>query len=146
MPMDSQMLALSVRQPFAELILRGIKTVEYRARPTRIIGERFHLYAPRKTLSVVGGRWSVRIAENIVVPTEKLPEWIIELAEQVGMIEPELLQDRALLPRGVIVGSAVIDRVTRTDGIYRWHLSGVRRLARPRKPTGHPQPVWFRAF
>jgi hypothetical protein len=28
------MLALSIRQPYAELILRGIKTVEYRSRPT----------------------------------------------------------------------------------------------------------------
>ena len=37
------MRALSIRQPFAELILRGIKTVEYRSRPTRIIGERFHI-------------------------------------------------------------------------------------------------------
>ena len=34
------MRALSIRQPYAELILRGIKTVEYRSRPTRIIGER----------------------------------------------------------------------------------------------------------
>jgi hypothetical protein len=37
------MRALSVRQPYAELILRGMKVVEYRSRPTRIIGERFHL-------------------------------------------------------------------------------------------------------
>jgi hypothetical protein len=28
----------TIRQPFAELILRGIKTIEYRPRPTRIIG------------------------------------------------------------------------------------------------------------
>ena len=41
------MLALSIRQPYAELILRGIKTVEYRSRPTRIIGERFHIYASK---------------------------------------------------------------------------------------------------
>jgi hypothetical protein len=47
------MLALSIRQPYAELIpstysgqaLRGIKTAEYRTRPTRIIGERFYIYA-----------------------------------------------------------------------------------------------------
>ena len=39
------MRALSIRQPYAELILRGIKTVEYRSRSTRIIGERFHIYA-----------------------------------------------------------------------------------------------------
>ena len=36
---------LSIRQPYAELILRGIKKIEYRSRPTRIIGERFYIYA-----------------------------------------------------------------------------------------------------
>ena len=41
------MRALSIRQPYAELILRGIKTIEYRSRPTRIIGERFYIYAAR---------------------------------------------------------------------------------------------------
>jgi len=33
------MLALSIRQPYAELILRGYKTVEFRSRSTNIIGE-----------------------------------------------------------------------------------------------------------
>ena len=41
------MRALSIRQPYAELILRGIKTVEYRSRRTRIIGERFYIYASK---------------------------------------------------------------------------------------------------
>ncbi len=41
------MLALSIRQPYAELILRGIKRIEYRSRPTRIVGERFYLYASK---------------------------------------------------------------------------------------------------
>ena len=41
------MRALSIRQPFAELILRGTKTIEYRTRPTRIIGERFWIYAAK---------------------------------------------------------------------------------------------------
>lgn len=35
------MLALSIRQPYAELILRGVKTIEYRSRPTKMIGRRF---------------------------------------------------------------------------------------------------------
>ena len=39
------MLALSIRQPFAELILRGIKTAELRSRGTSIVGERFYIYA-----------------------------------------------------------------------------------------------------
>ena len=41
------MRALSIRQPYVEQILRGLKTVEYRSRPTRIIGERFYIYAAR---------------------------------------------------------------------------------------------------
>jgi hypothetical protein len=39
------------------------------------------------------------------------PAWMIELAEQVKLIEPELLRG-AMFPTGVIVGSAVIDYVT----------------------------------
>ena len=42
------MRALSIRQPYAELILRGIKPIEFRSRPTRIIGERFHKGAGQK--------------------------------------------------------------------------------------------------
>src|SRR5205823_13366640 len=76
---EGVMRALSIRQPFAELILRGIKTIEYRSRPTRIIGERFYIYASKRNWSVVGGRWSVRQADNIGVPKEALPEWMTEL-------------------------------------------------------------------
>ncbi len=39
------MRALSIRQPYAEEILRGIKKVEYRNRPTRVLGQRFYIYA-----------------------------------------------------------------------------------------------------
>jgi hypothetical protein len=34
------MRALSIRQPYAELILRGIKTAELRSMSTTIVGER----------------------------------------------------------------------------------------------------------
>lgn len=46
--------ALSIRQAYAELILRGIKRIEYRSRPTKIIGERFYIYASRKWAGVNG--------------------------------------------------------------------------------------------
>ena len=49
------MLALSIRQPFAELILRGIKTVELRSRATRIVGERFYLRAAAVFRPCAGG-------------------------------------------------------------------------------------------
>ncbi|MDB5318470.1 MAG: hypothetical protein JWN40_101 [Phycisphaerales bacterium] len=102
------MRALSIRQPYAELILRGIKTVEYRSRSTRIIGERFHIYASLKRAALSALRqaqdrdiWS----RDLAMPSDALQRWMIELAEQVGMIEAG-----ALLPTGVIVGSAVISR------------------------------------
>lgn len=135
------MRALSIRQPFAELILRGTKTIEYRSRPTRIIGERFWIYASKgKAKKPV---WSKDL--EVAMP----PAWMIELAEQLKMIEPELLA--ADLPTGVIVGSAVIEKVTNisTDGLgtmYKWHLTDVERSPRLRKPKGHPQPVWFNPF
>ncbi|MDB5318878.1 MAG: hypothetical protein JWN40_509 [Phycisphaerales bacterium] len=98
------MRALSIRQPYAELILRGIKTVEYRSRSTRIIGERFHIYASKGTAtkrrSDRATKWKTGIWSN-ELGVEPLPAWMIELAEQVGMIEAG-----ALLPTGVIVDTA----------------------------------------
>jgi hypothetical protein len=142
------MRALSIRQPYVELILRGIKTVEYRSRPTRIIGERFYLYAAKKWAENGGKAWSTDLAMPGAVGTALgLPRWMIELAEQIRMVEPG-----ALLPTGVIVGTAVIDRVTRGGdegggrGTFHWHLVDVERIAEPRKPTGHPQPTWFKPF
>ena len=133
------MRALSIRQPYAELILRGIKTAELRSRSTTIVGERFYIYACKaKARRPI---WS----DDLRVGSP--PAWMIELAQQVGMIEAD-----ADLPTGVIVGSAVIDEVIPPDpsdgeaGLFRWNLHQIKRLATPRKPTGHPQPVWFKPF
>ena len=135
------MRALSIRQPWAELILRGIKTIEYRSISTRIIGERFHIYASKGRGA--SGEGQVKIwSRDLAAPGAALPEWMIELAEQVGMIEPG-----ALLPTGVIVGTAVIEKVSQVSGgFYGWHLTDVQRLSRPRRPAKHPQPVWFKPF
>jgi hypothetical protein len=131
------MRALSIRQPFAELILRGIKTIEYRSRPTRIIGERFHIYASKGRGMRAEGRIGIK-ADNIVVPTQPPPPWMIELANALKLFPHEL-------PTGVIVGSAVIEKVTQGDDFFEWHLKDIERT-RPRKPARHPQPVWFKPF
>ena len=41
------MRALSVRQPYAELIVRGAKKIEYRSTPTSI-RERVYVYAAKR--------------------------------------------------------------------------------------------------
>ncbi len=108
------MRALSIRQPYAELILRGIKRIEYRSRPTRIIGERFYIYAARKWAGVNG--------------------------HTAGDIK------EGEAPTGVIVGTAVIAECRRESGHYCWQLADVKRMKKPRRPKGRPQPVWFRPF
>ena len=116
------MRALSIRQPYAELILRGIKTIEYRSRPTKIIGERFYIYASK------GSGQPSAVS---------------------GQPQPADIPDA---PRGVIVGTAVVSHVTNggppgaMGGAYEWHLTQVRRLPKPRRPKRQPQPVWFRPF
>ena len=68
--------------------------------------------------------------------------WMLELAEAIKLFGPDVQ-----LPTGVIVGSAVIERVSpREDGMWQWHLADIERAKRLRKPTGHPQPVWFTPF
>ena len=141
------MRALSIRQPFAELILRGIKTAELRSRATSIIGERFYIYAAKGHSSLVTRHLSGKqTAWSGELTAQQPPAWMIELAEQVKMIEPE-----AILPTGVIVGTAVIERVTPPDpaeagALFRWHLVNVERAKKLRTPKGRPQPVWFKPF
>src|SRR4051794_7512812 len=139
------MRALSIRQPFAELILRGIKTIEYRSRPTRVIGERFFIYASKGRGAKGKGQekmWSKDLGGGDPSP------WILEMANAVKLFPYEL-------PTGVIVGSAVIEKVDccelavggekqgQLTTMYQWHLTEVERATELVKPRGHPQPVWF---
>jgi hypothetical protein len=48
------------------------------------------------------------------------------------------------VPIGVGGGGATISKWVRKNGHYEWHLSKVKRLPKPRKPKGRPQPVWFK--
>ena len=72
------MRALSIRQPHAEAIMRGVKTIEYRSRATRIRGQ-IYIYASL-------GRYS--------------KEDEAKMMEDYG-IDDVLCDD---LPQGVIIG------------------------------------------
>jgi len=119
------MRALSVRQPWAELILRGEKTIECRSRPTLIRG-RVWIYAARG-------------------PARSAP--LCPLADDVALL------------RGVLVGTVELvacrplRRSDRTDAClaidfdgYAWLMANPQRLAIPRKPARHPQPMFFYPF
>lgn len=118
------MRALSIRQPWAELILRGTKTIECRSRPTRV-RERIWIYAalaPARMTPLSGAGLSA------------LPRGFI-----VGSVD--LVGCRPLARTDSGAACVTID----FEG-YAWILSSPERLASPRRPHQQPQPVFFYPF
>jgi hypothetical protein len=121
------MRALSIRQPWAELILRGHKIIEVRSRQTHL-RERVFIYA----------------GLNRIEPTEE-----VRIAQEYGI-------DVNGLPRGVLVGSVKIEgcmplkeddnqaacfEITATHGFYAWHLARPERAEELVKPKNQPADV-----
>ncbi len=121
------MRALSIRQPYAEETLLGLKKIEYRNGRVLdpLIGEKFYIYAARK--------WPA--AKDIKRFCKR--RW-----------------EKGTLPTGVLVGTARISKCTPVHPSsvslhpfrYKWHLMDVKRLKRPLRPRKHPQPSWFNPF
>lgn len=114
--MAESLRALSIRQPHAEAIMRGIKIIEYRSTATRIRG-RIYIYAGL-------GRYSAE--------------------DEADMMAEYGINDVSCddLPRGVIIGTVELHDC---DG-GEWHIRKPERAKTLRKPKNHPQPVWFNPF
>lgn len=113
--------ALSIRQPHAEAIMRGIKKIEYRSLRTQIRG-RVQIYASL-------GRFS-------------------QMKEAALLSEKYKMTDVAIddLPRGVLIGTVEVSDCT-FDGVeFNWHLRNPERATQFLKPKKQPQPVWFKPF
>lgn len=115
---DKSLRALSVRQPWAEQIMLGLKTIEYRSFSTDVRGV-VYLYA-----------------SSTRYPTEDERE-----------IQAEVDYDLESLPRGVIVGTVEIYECRQgSDGNFEWLLRSPQRLENPLKPERQPKPAWFFPF
>ncbi len=114
------MKALSIRQPHAEAIMRGIKPIEFRSRSTNV-RERIYIYASL-------GRYT--------------PEEEAEMMASYG-IEDVACDD---LPRGVLTGTVDLWDCTGNEGDFHWHVRIPERATELVKPTKHPQPSWFNPF
>ena len=110
------MRAISIRQPFVEAILRGLKTTEFRSGPTNIRG-RILLYASL-------GRYSDDDEQ--------------EMLQELGMSDVDLES----LARGAIVGS--VELYDSNGG--EWYLRNPQRSEKPVEPINRPNPVWFYPF
>ena len=110
------MRALSIRQPCAEAIMRGVKTTEYRSGPTYIRG-RILIYASQSRYQ----------ADD---ETEMLQEF--------GITDVDVDD----LPKGVIIGS--VELYDSNDG--EWYLRDPQRAEKFVQPVNRPNPVWFYPF
>jgi ATP-dependent helicase Lhr and Lhr-like helicase len=115
---DKSVRALSVRQPWAELIMLGNKEIEYRNYPTDVRGI-VYIYAS----------------------ATRYP------AEDERDMQSEYGLDLDSLPRGVIVGTVeVYDCLQGAEGGYEWLFRSPTRLTKPLRPKRKPEPSWFFPF
>ncbi|QDT16928.1 ASCH domain-containing protein [Alienimonas californiensis] len=129
---DRDRIALGIRQPWCELILRGRKTLEIRTRPTEVRGT-IYVYSAKKL--------------------SDLPELEVVLLREEVNPDP--------LPKGSLVGTVEIvgcRRATPEDAAascvpprelenrWAWELAHPIRFAEPVKPRFLPYGVWFYPF
>jgi hypothetical protein len=109
-------LGLSIRQPFVEAIMRGIKTTEYRSSATKIRGR------------ILINASQTRYKED----------------EEADMLEEFGITDATAddLPRGVIIGSVELHDSDEGE----WYLRNPQRAIKCVTPVNHPNPVWFYQF
>jgi hypothetical protein len=126
------MRALSVRQPWAELILLGHKTIEVRSKATRL-RERIYIYTSK---SRIEAEEEARIAARFGIDVDGLPRGVL-----VGTVE--------------IVGSRPLEKsdseaacfeINDGAGFYAWVLHRPKRAEVLEKPTRQPQPMFFNPF
>ena len=114
--------ALSIRQPHAEAIMRGIKKIEFRSVRTNIRG-RVQIYAGLKRYSAEEEAWMLS-------------------DEKYGMPDVEIND----LPRGVLIGTVDVHDCTFDGEEFNWHVRKPIRATRLVKPKKQPQPMWFNPF
>ena len=125
-------VALSIRQPWAELIMRGIKTIEVRSTVTHK-RERVHVYAGLKRCAA-DEEAAVSSKYGLDIPS--LPRGVI-----VGTVE--IVDCRGIAPHD---SEAAAFTILPGDPQRGWRLANPVRANEHRKPKRQPQPIFFRPF
>lgn len=129
---DRNLIALGVRQPWAELIVRNVKTIEVRSQPTNVRGP-IYIYAAKKVSTIPDATiaW-----QNANIDLSELP--LGRIIGQVDILDcrPTQLSDTA----SACVSEDVLENQ------YAWVLQNGSRLAEPMKPRFLPYGVWFYPF
>ncbi len=127
--LDIDRRALGIKQPWVELILRGIKTLEIRSLATNVRGP-IYLYASRRQAAEPHAR---RAAEqHRVLPDELITGMI------VGSVH--LIDCRPVTPRDASA-ACLPEEMLQTQ--YAWVLTHPQRFSQPRPVQFLPYGVWF---
>ena len=124
--------AFGIQQPWAELILRGIKTVEIRTLPVRPGGP-IYLYASKQPSKAA---YAFAAAERVGLEIENLPRGVL-----VGTV---YVAECLLATPEDVAAACVPEEVLR--GKYAWVLSQVTRLESPQPILNPPFGMWFYPF
>lgn len=129
---DRNLLALGIRQPWAELILRGIKTLEIRTVPTTVRGT-IYIYASKNLSDLPAAE--IAVAEHRLelpqLPTNKI----------VGTVQ--IIGCRPCTPADAHASLVPWDVL---EGNQAWELARPERLAEPLAPRFRPYGIWFYPF
>ena len=131
-PIDRDRIALGIQQPWAELILRGIKTLEIRSQPTRQRGP-IYLYTSKRPSQHSA---AAAAAKQHGIDVQGLPLGLL-----VGTVK--LVDCRPCRPgdqRSACVPAELI------EGQFAWHLAEPQALAVPLAVRFLPYGVWFYPF
>ena len=126
------MRALSIRRPWAELILLGHKTIEVRSRRTNL-RERVFIYAG---LNRIEPQEEARISARFGIDVDDLPRGV--LVGTVAIV--------GCLPLKEDDSQAACFDIADTDGFYAWLLARPQRAEELVKPKNQPRPMFFNPF
>jgi hypothetical protein len=131
-PIDPDRIALGIQQPWVELILRGVKTLEIRSQPTRQRGT-IYLYASKHPSPLPA---AATAAQEHEIDVASLPFGV--LVGTVNLIDcrPCTAKDQ----------KAACVPATLLKGQYAWQLAEPRRLPEPTAVRFLPYGIWFYPF
>ncbi len=129
---DKNLIALGIRQPWVELILRGVKTIEVRSQNTQVRGP-IYLYSAKKLAEIPAADAAIR---KYQLDIESLPRGVL-----VGTVE--IVETARCRPRDA--AAACVPRAL-LKGQFAWRLGNARRLEQPLPVRFLPYGVWFYPF
>ncbi|WP_339733703.1 ASCH domain-containing protein [uncultured Gimesia sp.] len=129
---DIGLPALGIRQPWAELILRGVKTIEIRSSQTKIRGP-IYVYASKKLAKTAHAE---QAAEQAGIDVDELPTGVL-----IGTVE---IIDSFPVSKKHAAAAGVPAELL--EGKFGWELAKAKRLQKLIVPDYLPYGVWFYPF